>query len=236
MSLPNPEGRKKPHSKPGDDSALRRKELLYFAHDLRNLLSPVLGSAELILESGEASPRQRVHLETISRQLDRIMRLIEDTLWLGHESASQHPVNVSSLVREAAERVRTDSKAQVRCLFLTRDEGYVAGSESRLWRALYNLVLNSAEVAGESGEVLVRVFLDESHDEIGIDIQDTGPGIPENLRARIFDPSITTKEHHSGLGLALTKAIIEQHRGTISVHSEEGKGTLISIRLPLLSK
>lgn len=215
---------------------LHRKELLQFAHDLRNLILPILASAELLLESEKLSPQQKARLETIVRQIDRVERLVEDALWLGHESGSHHPVSIRSLVRQVVERVTTDSKIQVRCLFVTEDTLYVAGSESRLWRALYNLVLNAADAIGESGHVIVRVSLDESADRVSIEVEDTGPGIPPDIVENIFSRFFTTKKSHPGLGLSLAKEVIEDHRGTISVESQIDKGTTFFVRLPLLSK
>ncbi len=220
----------------GGSDALRAQELEQFAHDLRNLVLPILSSVELVMESGELSPQQKARLKTVLHQIDRVECLIEDALWLAHESTSHHPVHVPSLVKDVVARAKMNSKPEVRCLFLTGGTGYVAGSESRLWRAVYNLVLNSVQAVREHGQVLVRVLFDEGGEHIRVDIVDSGPGIPKEIQDRIFAPSGSTQGCHLGIGMRLAKQIVEAHGGTLSIESEPAKGTVVSIRLPLLSK
>lgn len=217
------------------DSSLQRMELLEFAHDLRNLLVPALGSIELLIESGELSQDQKTRLNVVLRQIDRITRLVEDVLWLGHEAGSHHPVDVGRLVKEVSERVETDCRVGVRCIFLAHDSLYVAGSEPRLWRAVYNLVLNAAEAAGKSGDVVVRVLLGSMPETVEIEVEDSGPGIPAGVREKIFDPSFTSKFYHRGLGLCLAKQVIEKHKGSLRIESGSRRGTILKVALPLLS-
>lgn len=219
---------------PGQDP-LPRQELVQFAHDLRNLTLPILSSVELLMESEELSGPQKERLQTILRQIDRVQCLIEDVLWLAHESHSRHPVHVPSLVRDVVARAKMNCRAEVRCLFLTGGVGYVAGSESRLWRAVYNLVLNAVEAVRESGEVLVRVLFDGGAETIAVDIVDSGPGIPKEIQDRILGPGASTKRSHVGIGLRLAKQIIEEHGGALSIESQPSKGTTVSIRLPVLT-
>lgn len=217
------------------DGALHRRELLQFAHDLRNLILPILASAELLLESQELSPQQQGRIQTILQQVNRVQTLVEDVLWLGHDSPTHQPVDILSAVNQVVERIRAATKVPVQCLFVSEEPLYVAGSEARLWRAFYNLVLNAAEAAGESGHVLVRVLTNVDSDRVRIEVEDSGPGLSRDLQAKMFSPFFTTKASHAGLGLSLAKEVIESYGGTISLASERNRGTTFRVQLPLLS-
>ena len=95
---------------------------------------------------------------------------------------------------------------------------------------MLNLAKNSVEAMPDGGTLTLRLWNDEEH--VGLDITDTGKGIAEADLARLFEPFFTTKRHGSGLGLAVTKRIVEQHGGSIDAHSELGRGTTFKIRLP----
>ncbi|MFQ5664139.1 MAG: ATP-binding protein, partial [Terriglobia bacterium] len=167
------------------------------------------------------------------QQIDRVESLIEDTLLVSDESSCNRPVDILSVLKQAAERVTADSKTKVWCLFPTAGSLYVSGNEMRLWRALYNLLLNASEAAREASIVVVAVFFDDSPNRIRIDVHDTGPGISPDIQDKIFSCYFTTKRSHVGLGLSLAKEIIENHRGTISVRSDIRNGTIFTVRLPL---
>ena len=84
----------------------------------------------------------------------------------------------------------------------------------------------------DGGTITLKAYTQEQR--VVVMIQDTGPGIPEDLRACIFEPNFSTKSYGSGLGLAITKRIIERFDGSIGVTSQLGKGTTFKVTLPLL--
>ena len=107
----------------------------------------------------------------------------------------------------------------------------LAIDSARLTRALYNLASNAIEALGETGELTVR--LTRPDDQFLIEISDTGPGIPVEIRSRLFDPFVSAgKRNGTGLGTSIAKKIIEEHGGTISFTTALGRGTTFSIRLP----
>jgi len=85
---------------------------------------------------------------------------------------------------------------------------------------------------GEVGRLVVRTSLAESRKLIAVSVSDTGKGIPERYLAKVFEPYFTLKPGGTGLGMALTKRIIEDHKGTITIQSKEGEGTTMTITLP----
>jgi len=98
-----------------------------------------------------------------------------------------------------------------------------------------NVILNAAEAMTKGGSLTIRSVRAADGQSIVVSLADTGPGIPEEVRERIFDPFYTTKEHGTGLGLSISYGIVEQHGGTISVDSSLGKGSIFTIQLPILT-
>jgi len=96
-----------------------------------------------------------------------------------------------------------------------------------------NILSNAVDAIDEKGTITINTSISKSF--IQISIKDTGQGIPESLREKIFDPFFTTKGvgKGTGLGLSITQSIIEKHKGSINVKSEEGKGTEFIISIPI---
>jgi signal transduction histidine kinase len=104
--------------------------------------------------------------------------------------------------------------------------------DSRLVRqAIVNVVANAVQAMPEGGRVTVRTRRDGG--EALLQIEDTGAGIPDEVRARIFEPFFTTKASGTGLGLAVVRRIVESHGGTVAVRSRPGEGTAFALRFPL---
>ncbi|MDR4504637.1 MAG: ATP-binding protein [Candidatus Scalindua sp.] len=101
-------------------------------------------------------------------------------------------------------------------------------------QALLNVILNAQQAMSEGGELMVRTF--QNSENIFIDITDTGYGIPSDKIDKIYQVYYSTKKSGTGLGLPTVKRIIEEHKGTITVHSEEGKGSSFLIQIPFKSK
>jgi CheY-like chemotaxis protein len=110
-----------------------------------------------------------------------------------------------------------------------------SGSGAELREVFTNLINNALDAMPQGGEIRVTTLMDNSH--AVIKIEDTGDGIPKDIRERIFDPFFTTKGVQStGLGLSVSYGIINRHKGTIIVGSIEGKGTTFTIKLPISEK
>ena len=107
------------------------------------------------------------------------------------------------------------------------------GNANQLQQVLVNIILNSIQAMGPGGLLYIKVS-EKSKEMARIEIKDNGPGIPEEAKARIFDPFFTTKSDGTGLGLSVSNSIIEEHGGIISLDSEQGKGTIFYIDLPIV--
>jgi signal transduction histidine kinase len=105
----------------------------------------------------------------------------------------------------------------------------------RMQEVFINLIINAAQAIERQGRITLTAAKDSPAQEVVIEINDTGQGIPEKNQAKIFDPFFTTKEEGqgTGLGLSVVYGIIQQHRGNITVQSTPGRGTSFFIRLPI---
>ncbi|OLS23819.1 MAG: Sensor protein ZraS [Candidatus Heimdallarchaeota archaeon LC_3] len=103
----------------------------------------------------------------------------------------------------------------------------------RLAQVALNMIVNSIQAIPDKGKITVRTFVKNNPKSIGFEIVDTGVGIPENVKNHIFNPYFTTKKDGTGLGLAIAKNIIDELNGTLTCNSEEGKGTTMTVFIPI---
>ena len=109
----------------------------------------------------------------------------------------------------------------------------------RIKQGLLNIVINAIQAMSEGGTLDIETFCSGGQGGLGdsqsivVNINDTGPGIPDYARDRIFDPFFTTHSEGTGLGLSITHSIIKEHNGSIKVESTEGKGTKFAVSLPI---
>jgi signal transduction histidine kinase len=111
----------------------------------------------------------------------------------------------------------------------------VAVDPNQLKQLFLNLFLNAIEAMGHGGVLTIRVQRGDTHDTsaVRVEVEDTGPGVPESIRNSIFDPFFTTKEQGTGLGLAICRGITDAHRGTIRADtSNENHGTIMTVEFP----
>lgn len=182
------------------------------AHEIRNPLGIIRGSVELLRERPGLAPRDREALQDVLGEVERLRQLTEDFLTLGADRPLQLiPLHLPPIVAESAAALGKEfPEVRVR-----QDLGAlppVLGDPARLRQVFGNLLSNAAqaqpggviELSGSFDRKLVRVR-----------VRDSGPGIPAGLRARLFDPFVTTKPTGVGLGLAISRRLIERQGGTL---------------------
>jgi signal transduction histidine kinase len=219
--------------------------LANMSHELRTPLNAILGYAELMLDSiyGEPSEKMRGVLERVQANGRHLLGLINDVLDLSKIEAGQLTLSldnyslrdvvhgVFSAVEPLAAEKRLAFKVEV-----AADLPSGRGDERRLSQVLLNLVGNAIKFTDE-GEVVIKASA--TNGAFTVEVCDTGPGIPADDQARIFeefqqaDSSITRKKGGTGLGLAIAKRIIEMHGGRIWVNSESGRGSTFYFTLPV---
>jgi two-component system, NtrC family, sensor histidine kinase PilS len=220
------------------------------AHEIKNPLASIRSAVEQIATPGIDADDSRVLGGLIIRETDRISRLLGEFIDFARVKVeAPEAVDIGALVANVTEVVRAHPDARDRTVTVTfrgpPTTLYIRGDEDVLHRAVFNLVLNAAQWAGERGEV--DVLLDEVRSDllspalgafrlIRLAVRDSGPGVPEDIRESIFDPFFTRRTGGTGLGLALVQRAVEAHGGAIFVDSAPGRrgGAVFSLYLPSL--
>jgi two-component system, sensor histidine kinase and response regulator len=217
-----------------------------FVHDLGNPLTIVWGYVQLLAKKLEHSEKDKSAKSQNAKELQIIeqnVRLCREllTMWQSYgsvEAAPHKPISVSGIVREVVKSVTAmaaqngvDLKSN-----LCEDACTLLGDSTQLTRAIQNVIINAVQAAGEKkGAVTVTCLRKDFY--VDVRVEDTGHGITPAQMAKIFDPYFTTKQGKSGtgLGLYITKKVVEDHNGSIKVDSTPDIGTTFTVRLPLLN-
>jgi len=208
------------------------------SHDLRHFLAAIVANAEFLSEGGLDSHQREELYQEVRLAVDHMTEMLESFLEFSRTGQSLRPRYGS--LREPLERAIATVRAahpdfnqvQLEVRFEAPCEGWF--DLKRLERAFQNLLLNSFEaVSGDHGRVTVSARERENHVEFSV--QDNGPGIPEEIRTRLFEPFVSSgKQNGTGLGLTVVQKIVQDHGGEISFQSG-ASGTNFQIILPLAS-
>jgi|GEM_PF-1116984 len=206
------------------------------AHDFNNLLTTILGFAGLLKRSQNMDTEERENLALIEDAARRAADLTGRLLSFSRGGLVRFGrVDLRNVVEDTLQLAEPTMHAglEVRREF-SGAPVYVEGDAGQLQQALTNIVLNARDAMPESGTISVGLRTEGGMAIVRI--EDTGPGMDEETRVRIFEPFYTTKPAGSGtgLGMAITYGIVQGHHGDISVESEPGRGTAFTISLPLL--
>ena len=205
------------------------------AHEVKNPLNAMLLHVEVArakLARGDTAIEQQI--EIISNEITRLDRVVKTFLdFTRPVELSMTTVPVSELLQETVTLARPQAEAAGIHVTLEDDSG---GASVRVDRDLFkqavlNVVVNAIEAMPHGGEL--RLACNSSAATAEIRISDSGPGIPPELREKIFRLYFTTKQKGSGIGLAMTFRMVQLHDGTIEFSSEPGRGTTFTLRLPV---
>jgi len=209
-----------------------------FAHEVRNPINNIFSGLQLLASVLPEDDPNQENLGRLQHDCMRLNHLMESVLNFSRTSKyTFEEVDVKTLLQRIVERWRPRfAKASVSVNYLpTEKAAKVAGDARALEQVFTNLIGNSVEAMSAVGGTL-SIKLDQGvgpsrRSEIAVTISDTGPGIPDEIRERIFEPFVTTKAQGTGLGLAITKRIVTAHHGSIKVNSFPG-GTVFTIKFP----
>lgn len=219
-----------------------RELIRNLAHEIKNPLGGIRGSAQLLdreLASMENAPALKEYTEVIIHEADRLQDLM-------HRLLSSHRAMQPALIsiHEILERVRRLIHAEFPGVRVRRDYDTslpdITGDREQLIQAILNIVRNAAQAMKGEGEIICRtralrqVTLAKKRYRLALQLQviDNGPGIPEDIRDRIFYPLVSGREGGTGLGLALAQSFVQQHQGSIEAESVPGR-TCFTLCLPL---
>ncbi len=208
------------------------------AHDLNNPLQVIRSRSELVLESPPSTPACELNedLATIHRQAERASRIIEGFLELSRQrEKAVAPLDINQLVENTLLLIGEQMRKTGIAVRTELDGGVaqIMGDATALERVLINLLSNARDAMPQGGAVtIVSREPSDSPGWLHLTIADTGPGISPDALKRIFDLLYTTKQSGTGLGLWMSRRIIQEHNGRIEVQSELGRGTTFTIKLP----
>jgi signal transduction histidine kinase len=215
------------------------KMAAHVTHEIRNPLSSMGLNVELLEEELASAPEMseaQQLLRAIKREIERLAELSEEYLRVARRPAPHLArENLPDLIREIVEFIRPElTKANVTCEVEIADPlPSVMFDEAQIRQALLNLVRNAREAMQPGGgQLWLRVQASRGGEGIDVVVDDDGDGIGDEVREKVFDPFFTTKERGTGLGLAVTRQIVEAHGGTIACEPRDPKGTRFFIHLP----
>jgi len=208
-----------------------REVAQYVAHEIKGMLTPLGARLESLRESlAGASPSEaearRAEFSAMERSLEDLDRLAQQfSQYARLPQPRLEPVDLAELARSVAEgRGARTSVAGDSPLAVRADRMLIS-------RALDNLVLNAREASPPGADVELQVCAENG--EAVVEVLDRGPGLPAGLHGRLFEPFVSTKRRGSGLGLALVRAIVQEHGGRIALEDREGGGACARLVLPM---
>ena len=206
-------------------------------HDLSHPVQNIGNSCKLIVRVYDDPEYRQTFTRTINREIDTLKRVLDDLRNVARPApVERFPLDVNRSVSDIVESMRSFAEESGIVLEPTfaSEPVIIEGDVFALGRVYRNLITNAIQATQAGGRVTVSTARDRDHVEVSV--TDTGSGIPSERLNAIFDDFVTTKKRGLGLGLAITRRIVEQLGGTITVASEVGKGTTFTMRFPVAQR
>lgn len=224
------------------EEQLRRAEKLstlgemaaVLAHEIRNPLGSIRGTAEILNDDFPPGSPKHEFIEIQIKETERLNRVVAEFLQMARPQPTELQVcSVTEELETMVTLMANEARKRDINLFLQPlpTPIHIRADGEKLRQALLNIIINAVQATPPAGTVTLSATADRLCCDIVV--QDTGSGIAGETLKRIFDPFFTTKEEGTGLGLTITRKIIESHGGTIAVVSDADHGTTVTIRLPL---
>jgi len=203
------------------------------AHEIRNPMTALKGFIQLL--EGSISKEHSMYYQVITTELQRIDSIINEFLILAKPQAIRfQEKDINQIMKETVDLL-TAQAVLYNVQFVTEyDDGLplVFCEPNQMKKVFINLIKNAIEVMPCGGNISITIKK-MGNQQIQIKIQDEGTGIPKEKIKKLGEPFYTTKDRGTGLGLMVSYRIIDEHKGTINIESEEGKGTIFYINLPI---
>jgi signal transduction histidine kinase len=227
-----------------DADRLKDEFVALISHDLRTPLTSIMGYLELVLDSDAVPDAERGYLEVVDRNSERLLRLVNDLLFVARFEAGEMDLNfneleLGSIVRQAVEEALPRAAAKEISLAVETDAvPAVMADRGRMYQLLDNLIGNALKFTPEGGQAALRLRRDG--DVVRLEVEDSGIGIAPDDQRHLFERffrAANTRDGQipgTGLGLYIARAIVEAHGGKIGVDSRPGEGTCFRVELPLV--
>lgn len=208
------------------------------AHEIRNPLGSIQGTAEILKDDFQPEDRKYEFLEIMVKESKRLNKVVEDFLRLARpQPVLMKRCDLAEELHNVISLVSSEARKRQVALECQGDPGpAIAADPEKLRQAFLNIVLNGLQASPEGGVVTISMKRKAPQADgnawVELVFTDTGAGIPVEVMHRIFEPFFTTKEGGTGLGLIITRRIVEAHGGSITVENTPGKGATFRILLP----
>jgi len=199
------------------------------AHDVRNPLSIISNAVQILtMQNNPELEKHSSLFKKMEKAISRITHQVDDVL----DYVRPRPLNLGlhSLSDILCHTVESIKESRDVVINIPKNDVKLQCDAAKLEILFVNLVLNAIQSMNSKGMINLRIT--EQTSSVIMSIEDDGPGIPDELKTKIFEPLFTTKQSGTGLGLASCKTIVDSHHGTISLTSTLGKGTTFSIEIP----
>jgi two-component system NtrC family sensor kinase len=204
------------------------------AHELRNPLAGIKINTQILSRKKDLLEMEKKLLNSTQEGIEKIQKIVDDMLHFAKPKPSHfREEEVNEVVEKSMAILQTKlKKANIISVF-EQGQGLpkVRIDIHQIQQVLINVLLNAIQAMEKGGTLAIRTFSENGND-VGIEVRDTGVGIPRPHLKKIFDPFFTTKSEGTGLGLSISLKILENHGATIDVVSEEGKGSTFTIYFP----
>jgi PAS domain S-box-containing protein len=201
------------------------------AHEVRNPLAGLRASLQVI--DTRCEPRDRSAIAAMIQRIDGLNDKVEDLLLFARPKPPRvQPVDVKAVMREVVASAQISTGRSGLPIPISGDDVMASADLDMLRAALLNITLNACQAAG-GRDVDIQIAGETGHCRIAV--RDRGPGIPANVRERVFEPFFTTRTNGTGLGLAIVKRMMELQEGTITLEDRPDGGTIAEITVPRAS-
>ncbi len=216
--------------------ALLGRVVAEISHEIKNPLMLIGGFANQLL-ANIRDEKSRNKLKIIIDEVRRLENLLASVKeYYSPPPPKKEKIDISKMLKHIHSLIKKECEERGIKLHVDMPEKAVCvmGNEEKLRQVIINIIKNGIDAMERGGKL--SLTLDLKGRDVEIKISDTGKGIPKDIREKIFMPFFTTKSQGSGLGLGISKKIVEDHGGSLSFETEEGKGTTFVIKLPAILK
>lgn len=210
---------------------------MMIAHELKNPLGIIKGSVDILAKDGTKGKVRKTMIEYIQDEVKRLNRLVEDFLSFARPNpAHKSLVDINKMITKIINLIPLPEFKEKEIsldMQLSKEISKANVDEHQINQAIVNLINNAIQAIPKKGEIILKT--EKSENGILITIMDTGTGIPDEEKEKIFEPFFTKKQRGTGLGLAVVKKIMDNHKGEIKITDRESGGTAFSLLLPMNS-
>jgi len=226
--------RKAAEAQLADQAALARvgQMATMVAHEVRNPLAGIKGALQVLTARRRSGDPELAVMQDITTRIDALCDLLNDLMLFARPRPLQiAPLRLRGLVEDGVAFLKRDESLHTIDVTVDGDDAVLKADGELIRATVVNLLLNAAQAMAGQGRIAIR--LARSPASATIEIRDSGPGIPPEVRAQVFEPFFTTKARGGGLGLPIAKRTAERHGGNLTLDCPPGGGTVATITLPL---